>query len=913
MLKYTRKILSFICAFIFFASAIVGTTYAWDNEQQVLNDLSGEKTKFIDVELLKLEKQPDGTKTEIPISNTEFYLFKEDNTQIGGRYLTNENGKINLSLSEGNYYFEEINPSIGYTYDKDEKGNLITKYAFAVSDDVEIVTVKAYNIRLDSSLVVKKTIENKNNLPLLEMQKKTPFRFKVLFSKNGEYTYRIDNGAEKKIKSGEEIILCHGQSAIFENLPIGLQYTVTEVPVEGYICTSVGNQGTITQQQAVANFVNTCDINDLGLVTISKMVIGEGADREKEFTFTAKFGVVVEKFTLKHGEEKTFLGLPVGTEYTITEDDYLKDGYVAEIKEYKGKVLNTERLIIPYKNNYTDDIQNKTGSLEISKEVKGENADLSKEFKFTVTFSGENAPKVQTFTLKHGQSVVINDIPQGVGYTVKETDNGGYKPEFEIASGIITADVHTKVHFVNNVPDTPPPDEKVTLTVTKKLAGEFLDSDLQREFSFTLTVNGNVTEFTLKADETKEFEIPKGAVYQLEEADYISEGFAQSIVNGYGTADKPVDITVTNTYIGTPMVEIKGQKTWVMGKHTDVTLPQSITIRLKNGDFLVEERTIKPDNKGVWEYTFKAPKYNPDGSVANYSVEELPVESYETTYDGYNIVNTYVAPIQVEMPVITKNIDGDNAPKTQFEFELKGQNSAPMPTDSQGNKKTIIIDGAGQVEVGKITFTDSGEYIYTLSEINYGIKGWKYDPSVYTIIISVSKSENVLSYKKTIIKDDNETDNVVFTNIFNESDYKNTTIIKGTKTWVHGDNPEKYQPESITVLVYGDDQLVAQRKVTVKDNWNYSFELPKTTKTGQKINYTVSEEPVSNYKITVDGYNITNTYIAPDNDYQGDDYHYPDDTTQTGDKNDMTICVVLMVLSLVGFVITTFLGRKKKY
>ena len=80
----------------------------------------------------------------------------------------------------------------------------------------------------------------------------------------------------------------------------------------------------------MADFVNTHDpVKDpekTGSLTISKEVVGEGADLNKEFTFTAVIDGQEVSFTLKNGETYTFPDLPVGTEYTVTETEYTEDG-----------------------------------------------------------------------------------------------------------------------------------------------------------------------------------------------------------------------------------------------------------------------------------------------------------------------------------------------------------------------------------------------------------------------------------------------------------------------------------------------------------------------------------------------------------------------------------------------------------
>lgn len=908
MLNTIRKLIALICAITFVVCAVLGSTYAWKNEQQVLNDLSGKKTKFISVELLKLEKQTDSSDTEIPIADTVFYLFSENGTQIGGQYKTDKNGKISLSLSAGEYYFEEISPSIGYTYDTDENGEKITRYPFTVTDNDEIITVKAYNVRLNGALIIQKTVVNTDNSPLTDMQKKTAFEFTVTFSDSGIYAYRIDNGEEQILNSGQTIMLCSGQTAVFENIPVGVHYNVVETPIDGYICSSTGNQGNIIEGDSVASFVNKCDLNKLGSVIVSKMVSGEGADINKEFSFIATFGNITESFTLRHGESKKFNGLPMGTEYTVAEEDAFTEGYIATVKEYTGKIVNQDTVKLPFVNIYKPDPVNKTGSLTISKAVIGENADPEKEFTFTVVFEWENTSQKKTFTLKSGDIKTFENIPSGAKYTVTETKSAGYEPVMDTAEGIIIGDHTVEVKFTNIAPDEPPKKDKIQLTVTKILTGEILESDKQRDFAFTLIVDGLETKFTLKADESREFQIPVGAVYELHEDNYFADGFSQSIVNGFGVAEnEPINVIVTNTYIGVPEIEIQGRKTWVMGKYTDVKLPESITIRLKSSDLLVEEKTVVPDKNGEWNYTFTVPKYNADGNVAVYLIEELPITGYNTSYDGYNITNTYVPPITVDLPTITKIVQGKNAPETKFEFEFKGNSSVPMPEGSEVNKKTLTLSGEGKIEIGSVTFTESGEYIYTVQEMNGGAEGWVYDKASYTITITVTENDNILSSKQKITKNDETINEVVFTNTYDESTLGDNIIINGSKTWNHGNNPEKNQPTSIIVEVYGDGKLTAQRQITVKDNWKYSFELPRCAEDGHEIVYTVDEAPLENYEKAVNGYDLTNTYIGTPNEPTAP--QQSDNPTQTGDNFNIVLNFALMLISLIGFILATWFGK----
>lgn len=910
MKRIILKVLSLLCAVVFLVSAWVSVTYAWENEQQAVNNIYGTKTKFIDVELLKLEKQTDETDSEVYIPNTAFYLFKSNGTQIGGRYLTDENGKISVSLPSGSYYFEEASSEIGYTFDSDDNGNSITKYPFTVSEQDETVVVKAYNIRLKGDLLIRKTVKNTDGSPLTDIQKKTAFNFTVTFSDNKSYSYCIDNGEQKLLKSGDTLKLRSGQTAVFEKLPVGVLYNVTEAPADGYVCESTGHRGNITEKQSVASFVNYCSLDEMGSLTVNKTVTGNDADLNKKFTFTAKIGDTIEKFTLKNGESKTFEGIQIGTDYLIKEEE--ADGYIPSVSEYSGKIVASDNILLPFTNVCDFDPEDKTGSLTVRKTVYGDNANSDKEFTFTVSFDGENAPKTETFTLKAGETKTFNNLPSGITYTVTETDSSDYLPALNYASGVVAGEYTVGTNFINIVPKEPGTEKTTKLTVTKHLDGELTESDKSKQFEMILSVNGKNTEFKLKANETKEFEIPVGAAYELQEKDYISDGFSQSIVHGSGTAtEKHIEIIVTNTYAGEPRIEINGEKTWEMGKYKDVVLPDSVTVQLKNGDILLEEKTVSPNEQGLWKYSFTAPKYNSDGTEAEYTIEELPITSYHASYSGYNIKNTYVAPIEVKIPKITKEVKGENAPETAFEFVLKSESGAPMPSGSENNQKRLMIVGGGELEAGTITFTEAGEYEYTVYEINGGKDGWKYDTSIYKIRLTVTESNNVLSCKETILKNNKAAKNILFSNIFDESQLGENITISGTKTWNHGDNPQANRPESIIVYVYGDGELAAQRLVTQADDWQYSFELPRFNANGEKIIYTVDEADVENYSKQINGYDLVNTYTGTQSSQTSPGTTEDKSPTKTGDSRQPMLWIVLMLVSLTVFIVTTTLGRKQ--
>ena len=106
-----------------------------------------------------------------------------------------------------------------------------------------------------------------------------------------------------------------------------------------------------------------------------------------------------------------------------------------------------------------------TGNLTVSKTVTGNAGDTAKDFSFTVTLentliNGTYGEMVftngaATFTLRHNENKTATNLPEGVKYTVVESDNDGYTVTVNgvagaTASGSIAADETTAVTFNNH-------------------------------------------------------------------------------------------------------------------------------------------------------------------------------------------------------------------------------------------------------------------------------------------------------------------------------------------------------------------------------------------------------------------------------------------------------------------------------
>ena len=226
------RAVSMMLAVVYVLCGFVTGTLGWQSlNQQAKNELREHEERLAEVILLKQEKLPDGTETEIPVPGAAFYLFTQDGTQLGGRYVTGSDGKIPVSLKSGEYYFEESTPAPGFAFDTDGQDQPVTRYPFTVTgEETEAVVVTAYNIRLQGALTIEKTVRNADDSPLTDEQKAQEFVFTVTFSDGGAYEYTVDGGEPQQLVSGGTFTLKHGQSAVFEQIPVGVTYTVTEQP-----------------------------------------------------------------------------------------------------------------------------------------------------------------------------------------------------------------------------------------------------------------------------------------------------------------------------------------------------------------------------------------------------------------------------------------------------------------------------------------------------------------------------------------------------------------------------------------------------------------------------------------------------------------------------------------------------------
>lgn len=291
-----------------------------------------------------------------------------------------------------------------------------------------------------------------------------------------------DNGWEAEV-DGLEVLKEDGKTEY--------KYSVNEENVSGYDSNVVESEETDAAGDGgkVKVFTITNTKTETGSLKVSKTVEGNGADRNKAFKFKvelknggnpvsgvypldgtagSKTGTIVfdengmASFELPDGESIVITGLPVGADYMVTENAY-KDYKPSDNGKYNGKIETGKTGEISVVNTY-----NEKYDISVSKTVKGNQGDKSKNFEFVLKLTGSDGLVVPgsvdvekngnfetmkvvdgevKFTLSHGEKIIFKKLPAGVKYEVTETVTDGYKMTCDNNSGVLRTNAN--IGFVN--------------------------------------------------------------------------------------------------------------------------------------------------------------------------------------------------------------------------------------------------------------------------------------------------------------------------------------------------------------------------------------------------------------------------------------------------------------------------------
>lgn len=184
-----------------------------------------------------------------------------------------------------------------------------------------------------------------------------------------------------------------------------------------------------------------------------------------------------------------------------------------------------------------------------------------------------------TVTLRGGESLTVEGLPEGSTYEVVEEPVEGFAVEASWASGAIVADEAAEASFTNvkQASDVPvPPEATGSLTVTKEVAGDHADT--QREFHFVLELTaadgtplaaayeaqvdgsdgsstaltvGNGSQVALShGDRLVVASLPEGASYAVTEVEANADGYSTAATGPSGiiVANETAEARFVNTY-----------------------------------------------------------------------------------------------------------------------------------------------------------------------------------------------------------------------------------------------------------------------------------------------------------------------------------------------------------------------------
>ncbi|MDO4710925.1 MAG: SpaA isopeptide-forming pilin-related protein, partial [Peptostreptococcaceae bacterium] len=383
------------------------------------------------------------------------------------------------------------------------------------------------------------------------------FNFTVTFSDGRSYPYTGEGGAiSGTITSGGTIKLKHGQSFTINDLPKDLVVTIVEDPDDYTLVTPDNKQQSKTivagqiQQIDYVNEKNAV-VPKTGEVTVTNKVEGNVADPNKPFTYTVTFsdgktypftgtnGVTPGNITsggtieLKDGQSFTITGIPEGVTVTIVEDpaDYTL------VSPGSPSQTVTIEAGVPKKIDYVNRKESsgggggnpgggspEVGHLRVTNQVSGSAADLNKDFKYTITFSGNQsfdytkngnpAGKIQSgdvFYLRNGENILVTDMPKDLVVTIVEDAvvADGYEVDplnKEIVKTIIANE--TVLAPFKNTKELPVGDVQISNTVGG------VGADLNKPFTYTVTFNGIQQYDYTKSDGTSG-KISSGGTFTL--------------------------------------------------------------------------------------------------------------------------------------------------------------------------------------------------------------------------------------------------------------------------------------------------------------------------------------------------------------------------------------------------------------
>ncbi|MCE5343071.1 MAG: Cna B-type domain-containing protein, partial [Eubacteriales bacterium] len=414
-------------------------------------------------------------------------------------------------------------------------------------------------------------------------------------------------------------------------------------------------------------------------------------------------------------------------------------------------------------------------------------------------------------------------------YTVEEAAVSGYITN-------ITYTQDTSGNYTFTVTNTQ------VITETVRVVKDWIDgNDNHTSGSITFSLYGNgtlvtyggQTSFTLNSANswTMDFtELPS----RIGTTD-ITYTVVEVPVTGYATTYSQTQLrctvpTIVLTIHNAPLISVTVTKVWNDGGLTHTSDTVSLSLYRQAGTAareLVASKTLPVS--GAWTYTFTSlPKYDADGTLYTYTVEEAAVRGYSTgiayTQDASGNYTFTVTNTHLNSVAVTKVWNDGGLVHTSDTVSLSLYRQAGTAARELVTSKTLPVSGA---------------WTYTFTSLpKYNATGTLY---TYTV-----EEAAVSGYSTGIAFTQDASGNYTFT-------VTNTKLISVAVTKVWNDGGLVHTSDTVTVSLYRQAgaaarELVANQTLPVSGAWTYTFtSLPKYNATGTLYTYTVEEAAVSGY------------------------------------------------------------------
>ncbi|MBQ4650040.1 MAG: Cna B-type domain-containing protein [Firmicutes bacterium] len=442
-----------------------------------------------------------------------------------------------------------------------------------------------------------------------------------LWKSTGYVTKR--DGTYEYFTDVETFLVKDGETAQVNNLPVGATYEVVEKNYfgEGYSLSMEKSMGTINLNPAggaedviaVNTFIGSETVDIYGEKTWDWGDNYAGTAKPYPESVIVKLknvgeGLVVAQQEVTAGTDGrwlyTFHGVPKynasGEKIVYAVQEVVPKGFSATYTIAEGSGGCVQNI----KNTYTG--QNKYEPVTVDLPV------------IKKTVSGSSIPETTfSFVMKNSSSKVIRRAA---------VTCDGYRTEAAAALGQITYD-KTGIY-------------KYTITeINDKASGWTYDTA-----KYQLTVNvylGNDGKLRAQKSMTRNGKAWNGSFAE----------FANSYSGGYVPPGPGPGPDHESTYVW-----VSGTKTWIHGVNPADARPASIVVKIYGDGKLATQKMITASDG--WKYSYYAPKYNALGQLIKYTVEEDPVDGYTTEVVGYDIVNTFIPPVDPDDPGPGDDPDG---------------------------------------------------------------------------------------------------------------------------------------------------------------------------------------------------------------------------------------------------------------